>query len=125
MSFIDKNKNIVINRADSFTFNVVLNSGSTLNPTIETIGENDKIYFAVLEANKPFELGIIKKVYTYNDLKEDETLDIVLTPLDTEYVVCGVYYYQIKVEHRQEINNEFETTSIKTIGQRHKFIIEE
>lgn len=89
---------ITVNRGDSFSFPLTINFGSSLNPDTYVLGIRDKVYFAIMEPNQPFETAIIKKVFTSADLNDDNTIQIKFSPKDTEYVLPGKYYYQIKLQ---------------------------
>lgn len=115
------NNIIKMNRADSGMFLVELNYGTTLNPCIAELGENDHVYFGVMEPHKPFEKSLIKKVYSSNDLDEDGYLKVKIDPIDTEYLLPGVYYYEIKVELIDQDN----LPEVHTVVKRTQFIIVE
>lgn len=93
---------ITVNRGDSFSFPLTINFGSTLEPDAYRWSHpahlHDKIYFAVMEPNQPFETAIIKKVFTREDVDKDDQVIIKFKPKDTECVLPGKYYYQIKLQ---------------------------
>ena len=89
---------ITVNRGDSFRFPLTINFGSTLNPETYLLNEHDKVYFAVMEPNQPFECALIKKVFTSKDINENREIEISFKPKDTECVLPGKYYYQIKLQ---------------------------
>ena len=89
---------ITINRGDSFSFPLVLNMGTTLNPSKYFLDEHAFIYFAVMEPNQPFENALIKKKYTVHDVDEYGNVLIKFRPQDTQCVLPGKYYYQVKLQ---------------------------
>lgn len=64
---------------------------------------NDKVFFAITEPNQRFEDAILKKVYCIKDLdsttynKSTGEFNIILDSADTEWLVPGDYYYQVKI----------------------------
>jgi len=94
---------ITVNRGDSFRFPLTINFGSSLEPNTYGLNEHDKVYFAVMEPNQPFETALIKKVFDKSHEKTDKDtgvryLEISFKPQDTECVLPGKYYYQIKLQ---------------------------
>lgn len=89
---------ITVNRGDSFSFPLTINFGNTLNPDTYVLGSSDKVYFAIMEPNQPFETAVVKKVFTVNDLNDDNTIQIRFKPKDTVCILPGKYYYQIKLQ---------------------------
>lgn len=91
---------ITVNRGDSFTIPLALNAGTTLDPMQYDATETSYLYFAVMEPNQPFETALIKKKYRILDMErdEDDQLLIKFKPQDTQCVLPGKYYYQVKVQ---------------------------
>lgn len=89
---------ITVNRGDSFRFPLTINFGTTLEPNTCGLRDHDKIYFAVMEPNQPFECALIKKVFTSEDVNEKDEVVISFKPKDTLCVLPGKYYYQIKLQ---------------------------
>lgn len=102
---------ITVNRGDSFKFPLTINFGSSLEPNTYGLNELDKLYFAVMEPNQPFETALIKKVFTQKDFKDGQ-VQISFRPKDTECVLPGKYYYQIKLQrfHRKKDSQGNELT---------------
>lgn len=119
MASISNNLIIVLNRGDSLQVPLFINCGAGLLTVRNTLGENDKVYLGVMSANKRFEEAIIKKVYTIDDVNEDGDVVIKLEPKDTEYVLSGTYYYEIKLQQFDDNGKEY----VYTIVPRTKFII--
>lgn len=117
---VSNNDIITICRGDSGSFDITLNLGTVLNPDIYEMKDGDKLYFGVMEPNMPFEKALIKKVYTIDDVNSDGTVTITLNPTDTVYLLCGVYYYSIKL-----MSLNIDDVDVHTIVSKRKFIVEE
>ena len=89
---------ITVNRGDSFSFPLYLNCGTNLEPILYNIDSSVVVYFAVMEPNQPFEEALIKKRYTAADCDENGNVIIKFRPKDTQCVLPGKYYYQVKVQ---------------------------
>lgn len=89
---------ITVNRGDSFSFPLAVNLGTTLNPLEYFLNDKDFIYFAVMEPNQPFEDALIKKKYTVHDTDQYGNVLIKFRPQDTQCVLPGKYYYQVKLQ---------------------------
>lgn len=89
---------ITIHRGDTFSIEVSTNVGSTSNPSYPTFKLGDKIYLGVMESNQDFENAIIKKVlvFTTDFSADSKTVTFSFTPTDTEYLLAGNYYYEVK-----------------------------
>lgn len=96
---------ITVNRGDSFTIPLTLNAGTTLDPMQYDATATSYLYFAVMEPNQPFETALIKKKYRIHDMERDEDNQLLIKfkPQDTQCVLPGKYYYQVKV---QSVNPE-------------------
>ncbi len=90
---------ITVNRGDSFTIPLVLNAGTFLEPIHYSVKPTSFVYFAVMEPNQPFEDALIKKRYTSADVDEYGNILIKFKPQDTQCVLPGKYYYQVKVQN--------------------------
>jgi len=119
---ISPNQIITINRGDTFNAPLFINiGGSKIYPVRYPFTDKDTIYVGIMEAHQPFEHAIIKKVYTIEDLNEYGDIVLRLDSKDTEYLLPGTYYYEIKLEH---INDD-DTTIIKTIVPKRKLFLVE
>lgn len=89
---------ITIHRGDTFSIEISTNVGSTSNPSYPTFKLGDKIYLGVMEPNQDFENAIIKKVlvFTTDFTADSKTVTFSFTPTDTEYLLAGNYYYEVK-----------------------------
>lgn len=112
---------ITMNRGDSFTLPLLLNAGSTMLPLRYELAESAVVYFAVMEPNQPFENALIKKRYTTKDMDEDGNVIIHFRPQDTQCVLPGKYYYQVKL---QRFNSEDpEDYEVDTVIDKTQFFI--
>lgn len=93
---IANNGIITITRGDTFTTSIFINLGTELDPKQCVLGEDDRVFFAVCEPNQRFENAIIKKVLTREDLDKNNNVIIDFKHDDTQYLLPGVYYYQVK-----------------------------
>lgn len=95
---ISYNGIITVNRGDSFKIPLLLNLGTSLEPIRYSVNNTTFVYFAVMEPNQPFENALIRKKYTAADVDENGNIMIRFKPQDTQCVLPGKYYYQVKVQ---------------------------
>ena len=113
---ISRNGIITISRGDNFTLNVFVNIGTNLMPIQYMLRGEDKLYFALMEPNQPFEHALVRKVFTSEDLDEDNNVDMNFSCEDTEFLLPGNYYYMIKLYRAEE-------DLVDTIITKTKFVI--
>lgn len=89
---------ITVTRGDSFTLPMLLNYGTNIEPLKYQMSQKAVVYFAVMEPNQPFECALIKKKYTSEDVDENGNVLIKFRPQDTQCVLPGKYYYQVKLQ---------------------------
>ena len=89
---------ITVNRGDSFRLPLMLNYGTNLEPLKYQMSQESVVYFAVMEPNQPFENALIRKKFTLEDVGEDGKIVIKFRPQDTQCVLPGKYYYQVKLQ---------------------------
>ena len=114
---------ITMNRGDTFYMPVFINRGNKINPIRYTITSKDKVYFALEEYNQPFEVALLRKVFDTNNLNEDGDVVIEFPSEDTQHLLPGEYYYEIKLRHVENEGQQDEQEFIDTIVSRRKFII--
>lgn len=115
---------ITMNRGDTFYMPLRINYGDKFNPKYYTLDpEKDTIFFALEEYNQPFEFALIRKTYDANDLDEEGNVIIQFSSENTQYLLPGEYYYEIKLRHLENVNQDDEKEFIDTIVPRRKFII--
>ena len=130
MFHYSKNRLISLERGDSGSFSVKIDTGDPIHPDPYTLQENDRVYFGVIEPNTPFEMSVIKKVYGPGD-QVDNFITIELKPSDTEFLMPGVYYYEVKLykwDIREEVDeNEnvivIDNSKVVTLIPKKKFVI--
>jgi len=93
---------ISLNRGDSETFPLFINTGTPLEPVRFDLRFNpgSELYLGVCEPNERFEDAIIRKKYTGADIfnfNSDGDLMVEFNTEDTEYLLPGVYYYEVKL----------------------------
>ena len=103
---ISYNGIITVNRGDSFSMPLVLNIGTTLDPRRFELDNYSFVYFAVMEPNQPFETALIRKRYTKNDINDNGDIMVTFKPQDTQCVLPGKYYYQVKLQICNPENEE-------------------
>lgn len=89
---------ITVNRGDSFTAVMALNAGNELNPIEYEMTPDSFVYFAVMEPNQPFEDAILKKKLDIDDMNDNGDIVIQFKPQDTQCLLPGRYYYQVKLQ---------------------------
>ena len=114
---------ITVNRGDSFDIPIVLNVGDSMDFRQYAILPHDTVYLGVMEPNQPFECALIRKRYTYEDLDERGNLIVHFSSRDTECLLPGKYYYQVKLQTvRNQQKNEYD---VETVVDKTLFYIQE
>jgi len=115
---------ITLNRGDTFTLEYTPDLGRGVHHNYYDLKEGDHLYLAILEPGQKWENALLKRVYTIDHLKDPHS-NIILIHFyteDTEYLVPGNYYYEIKLQRIAEHTDDgFE--SIDTVTPRTKFVI--
>lgn len=89
---------IRLHRGDSFEAPLFINNGDCLNPVRHIVEPDEKVYFGVREPNKYWEQSILKQIYTSeSDKTEEGDIIIKIKPEETEYLIPGTYYYEVKL----------------------------
>ena len=91
------NNVIILNRGDSFSFDLTLKDETAENGRYILQGD-DVVYFGLMDPNQPFETAWVRKRYTVEDCDEAGNLAINLEPKDTLDLIPGVYYYSVKLK---------------------------
>lgn len=110
---------ITMTAGDSFYSVLFINKGTLISPVRYELQTNDKVYLSIMEPNQEFENGIIRKVYTSQDINADGDIEIYLSPEDTQNVIAGTYYYSVKLQMQNDIGDAV----VCTICPPKKFII--
>lgn len=111
---ISNNNIITLNRGDTFSFSI----------TAPLVNEGDKVYLGFTEPNQRWEDALIKKIVTVpaRNTAEDYMATFTFSPADTENILPGKYYYEIKlVRYSQTVNTEVE--SVETLRSKTIFYI--
>lgn len=119
------NNIIVINRGDSFDFDLTIADESSKTGRYILTGD-DVIYFGLMDPHQPFEQALVKKRYTVADADLAGNLSISIEPQDTLDLLPGVYYYAVKLLKKSdydEYSGEYLTERVITVINKTKFII--
>lgn len=101
MYSISNNNFICLTRGDTFIAPLFINAGNKMCPIRYKILNHPKaeIYLGVMEPNQPFERATIRKMYNSGSkLTKQGDIIIELRSTDTEYLLPGTYYYEVKVK---------------------------
>lgn len=115
---ISKNGIIRVTRGDSFSLEVFINLGTVVEPLQYFLTGEDKLYFALMEPNQPFECALIRRTFTEQDANEE---GLVVMNFDSEMTECllpGNYYYTVKL-----VRDGDESGKVDTIISKTKFVI--
>lgn len=109
-----------MNRGDSYILPLVINEGTKLDFKQYQLRQFDKIYVGIMEYNQAFEDAIIRKVITITSPTDRYGHPLLkLSPKDTEYLVTGKYFIEIKL-----VQNDFnEGETVTTILPLKEFFI--
>ena len=75
-----------------------------------------------MEPNQPFETAIVRKKFTNKDLDDNGNVKVRFWPEDTQLLLPGKYYYQVKLK---SIDRETGKEDIETIVDKTLFYIKE
>ena len=94
---INRDNVISINRGDYLERSYKFTTGKfPKEEHLINIGENDIIFFGLMDPHQHFEHAIIKKEFTKEAFNEDGEFILILDSEDTLDLVPGTYYYSIK-----------------------------
>jgi hypothetical protein len=85
-----KNKMIVLNRGDTYEFDLTIDDGYRLQ-------EDDTVYMGIMDPHHPFEAALVKKRFTADEMDDSGKIHIVIEPEDTVDLLPGTYYYAVKL----------------------------
>lgn len=114
---------ITVNRGDSFELPIVLNLGNSLEFDRYAILPKDTVYVGVMEPNQPFECALIRKKLGIDDLDEDGNLIVRFESTDTECLLPGKYYYQVKLQTLRDAQKQL--YDVETVVDKTLFYIQE
>lgn len=119
---IANNGIVTVNRGDSFELPITLNMGCTISPIPYELQPEDTLYIGIMEPNQPFEVAIVRKVVTVNDLEDPQDIIVYFTPEDTECLLPGKYYYQVKMA---SYDCDSDKSRVETVVDKTLFYIQE
>lgn len=90
---------ITMTAGDTFICPLFINAGNIASPLRYVLTDKDKIYLSIKEPGQPFEHAIVRKIFTEKDLNLYGDVMIRLENSDTENLLPGTYYYEIKFSH--------------------------
>lgn len=117
---IASNGIVTVNRGDSFTLPIVLRQGSSMVDELYELTPQDTLYIGIMEPNQPFETAILRKKVSYADT-EGGNIQVYFNPNDTQCLLPGKYYYQVKLESKESNG----TTYVETVIDKTLFYIKE
>ena len=83
------NNIIVLNRGDSYSFNLTIVDENSESGIYNLEGD-DAVYLGIMDPRQPFELALVKKKYTVEDLDEAASLQNISTmPARVKCAVLG------------------------------------
>lgn len=101
---ISQNNFICLTRGDTFIAPLFINQGTKMLPIRYSLitHPDTEVYLGIMEPNQKFEEATIKKSFKYPSENINENGDVVinLKSKDTEYLLPGKYYYEIKVKFK-------------------------
>ena len=122
MFCVSKGGIIRMSRGDSVEFPVTIYDGTSVNRVKYDLAPEDELYFGLMEPNMRFEDALIRKKCDYRYTNDEGDIMIYLDPQDTEYLLPGLYYYQIKVRIYDPYRDDY---MVNTILPKTQFWIEE
>ena len=111
---IANNGIITMHAGDYFEAPLFLNVGEGCCPIQYVLEGDDKVFFGLMEPNQPFTHALIRKVLTVEDLDSYGNPLLVLRPEDTERIMPGLYYYEVKLLRTQNEHEYIDTVITKT-----------
>lgn len=148
---ISPNGIIILSRGDTFTAPISVDMGTPVEPLLykmeahytddqgqerdpseltpeekEAWYDGDVLYFGLMEPNQRFEDALVKKTYKADDMDPiARTVDLEFDAEDTEYLLPGNYYYQVKLYRAPSSSWSGNKKHIETIISKTKFVIME
>lgn len=114
-------KIIQVQKGTNFSIDLFINAGTKLHPVQYILNEHDKIYFIVTDANSDISNPLLKKIFTHDDLDEDNCVYMEFESEDTCFLCEGKYYYEIIGEFYDEEKDKY---SINNVIQKTKFCVQ-
>ena len=118
---ISRSGNISISRGDTFKVPLFIDCSKDIFNSIRfPMQEGDEIYFYLIEPNTSSRFPLVKQIYHKEDTNDNGDVVIKFVHDDTDWIVPGTYYYEIKV--RRKLKKGFEDALV-TVATRRKFIV--
>lgn len=113
---------ISISRGDNAHFDLFINHGTKMHPSIFDLRSNfnSRVLFNIMKPNQEFDKATVKKVFTEDDVDQHGNVVVRLEREDTENLEEGQYYYEIKL-----IFYNGEKELVNTIVPKSIFLVEE
>lgn len=116
------NNIIILNRGDSYSFNLPIIDENSESGFYNLEGD-DAVYLGIMDPHQPFELALVKKKYTVEDIDGAGNLLIKILPEDTIDLFPGIYYYSVKLKIAHVSDDGTEHSEVRTIVNNTKFIL--
>lgn len=98
MFILIENNYLKMNRGDTYILPLVINEGTKLDFRQYQMRQFDKIYVGIMEYGQSFEDAIVRKVITISSPMDRYGHPLLkLDPRDTEYLLTGKYFIEIKL----------------------------
>jgi hypothetical protein len=92
---IGRNNMIVLNRGDTYEFDIIIEDDSSKDGRYY-LQDEDAVYFGLMDPKQPFEDALVRKKFTAENQEDDGKIIITLYPEDTLDLLPGTYYYAVK-----------------------------
>jgi hypothetical protein len=117
------NNIIVLNRGDSYEFDLTINDETSSDGRYHLKGD-DAVYLGIMDPGQPFEEALVRKVITADDADSEGNFSFEILPEDTLDLLPGKYFYSVKLRmsHIDEETGE-SIEKVMTIINKTKFIL--
>lgn len=117
------NNIIVLNRGDSYEFDLTINDETSVDGRYHLKGD-DAVYLGIMDPGQPFEEALIRKKVTVDDTDDEGNFNFEITPEDTLDLLPGKYFYSVKLRMSHSDEDTGETIEkVMTIINKTKFIL--
>ena len=120
------NNIVIMNRGDTYSFDLTINDENSIDGLYHLQGD-DTVYFGLMLPHQPFEVAIVRKRFTAEDVDDFGNIVISLESSDTLDLNPGVYYYAVKLhmDHKEAYadGTSFDVDEVVTVINKTKFVI--
>ena len=117
------NNIIVLNRGDSYEFDLTINDETSNDGRYHLKGD-DAVYLGIMDPGQTFEEALIRKKVTVDDTDAEGNFNFEITPEDTLDLLPGKYFYSVKLRMSHIDDYSGETIEkVITIINKTKFIL--